>query len=215
MKSAMNSDQLKISITGAVYPPTEDSYILAKNAPILKGRILDMCTGSGIVALTNAKANPKNVVIGVDINPESVECATNNAKANKIKNAKFFVSDLFDKIDGKFDGITCNPPYLPSDEVDPETGITISFNDGDLKPVDKDAEIALSGGKDGREITDKIIGQVGEYLAVGGSFLLLQSSLNDVKKTIRAFKDVGMKAKIIDQEDLFFEKLYVLKASKV
>jgi release factor glutamine methyltransferase len=211
----MKSDTVDISVTGAVYPPTEDSYILAKNAPILKGRILDMCTGSGIVALTNAKSNPKNEVIGVDINPEAVVCATNNAKANKITNARFFVSDLFEKIEGKFDGITCNPPYLPSDEVDPETGITISFNDGDPKPMDKDAEVALSGGKDGREVTDKIIAQVGEYLNKGGSFLLLQSSLNDEKKTIRAFKDVGLSAKIIDQEDLFFEKLYVLKASKV
>jgi len=208
------NEDVEIKVFGSVYPPTEDSYLLAKHAPPLKGRILDMCTGSGIAALRNAKANPGNEVIGVDINPEAVRCATKNAEANNIKNARFFVSDLFDKVEGKFDGITCNPPYLPCEEFDPETGITISFND-DSGPKDKAAEVALSGGKEGREFTDRFIDQAGKFLRHRGSILLLQSSLNNINKTIKAFKSVDMDAKVVGKEDLFFEKLYVLKATKV
>ena len=203
---------LEVSVSGSVYPPTEDSFLLAKHAPSLKGRILDMCTGSGIAALTNAKANPDNEVIGVDINPESIDCAKKNAKANNIKNARFFVSDLFDNVEGEFDGMMCNPPYLPSEEIDPETGITISFNDG-LRPDGKSAEAALSGGKDGREFTDRFIDECKAHLKEGGKALLLQSSLNDISLTIEKLGKKGFKAKVIDEESFFFEKIFVLEFS--
>ena len=205
-------EDLEIEVFGSVYPPTEDSFLLAKHAPTLKGRILDMCTGSGIAALTNAKTNPRNEVIGVDINPEAVRCATKNAKANKIKNASFFVSDLFDKVEGKFDGILCNPPYLPSEEFDPETGITVSFNDG-LRPDGDSAEAALISGKDGREFTDRFIDECRAHLEDGGKVLLLQSSLNDIGLTIARLEAKGFKARVMGKESFFFEEIFILEFS--
>jgi release factor glutamine methyltransferase len=191
----MKQDKLKISVIGSVYPPSEDSYLLAKHAEKLKGRILDMCAGSGIAALKNALENPENEVIGADINPEVVECATKNAKTNNIENAQFIQSDLFKNIKGKFDGILCNPPYLP---------------DLDLH---QDAELALSGGKTGREFTDRFLDEFDEYLSDGGVVLLIQSSINDKEKTIEILNKKGFKSEVIDQEGFFFEKIFLIKVS--
>ena len=80
--SKSKKGEVEITAIGSVYPPSEDSHLLAKHAPILKGRILDMCTGSGICALTNAMANSGNEVIGADINSEAVKCAKQNAETN-------------------------------------------------------------------------------------------------------------------------------------
>jgi release factor glutamine methyltransferase len=192
----MKSQGLKIDVSGSVYPPSEDSYLLAKHAPKLKGRILDMCTGSGICALTNAKENPKNKVIGADINPEAIECAKKNAALNGIQNAEFIQSNLFEKVNGKFDGILCNPPYLPETEIGNE------------------AEMALSGGKTGREFTDRFLDGVGKCLADHGTALLLQSSINDKDKTMKKLEDIGFIAEVIDSESFFFEKLFVIKLSR-
>jgi len=191
---------LEISATDSVYPPAEDSFLLAKHVRGLRGRVLDMGTGSGIQALTNAKVNPANEVIGVDINPGAVKCAANNAKANRIKNARFLVSDLFDEVSGVFDGIIFNPPYLPESEPASDLG--------------KDAEIALSGGRTGQEISDRFIEEAGRFLKKGGQALLVQSSINDEGRTLALLKEKGYAAKVIDKESFFFEKIFVIRFSK-
>ena len=192
----MSSAELNISASGSVYPPSEDSFLLAKHAAELKGRILDMCTGSGICALKNAKANPENEVIGADINQEAVECATENAKANNIGNTKFIQSDLFQNVPQKFDGILCNPPYLPDLDVDKKT------------------ELPLSGGKTGREFTDRFIEQVSDHLNIGGAVLLIQSSINDKDKTLKRLSEPGFIGEVIDQESFFFEKLFLIRFAR-
>lgn len=203
-------ENVKISALGSVYSPSDDSYLLAKHAPELKGRILDMCTGSGILALTNAKANPENKVVGVDINPEAVKCAKENAKANRITNVRFIQSDLFEKVEGKFDGIICNPPYLPETEFDSDVEISLNHS---FKSLSKDAEIALSGGKTGREFTDCFINEFGKYLNKNGEVLLIQSSINDPEKTMKRLEDKGFRAETIDQDSFFFEKIFVIRVS--
>ena len=107
---------LRLSIAPTVYEPSEDSFLLATYASgITEGKkILEIGCGSGIASLSAAAANPKNKVLGVDINPKAVECAKGNAKRNGVENAKFAVSDLFANASGKFDSILFNPPYLPT-----------------------------------------------------------------------------------------------------
>lgn len=79
--------------------------------------ILDLCTGSGCIALAIAQAIPDAQVIGVDINPKSVKIAQENATKHTITNAQFITSDLFVAIqEKKFDLIVANPPYI--DEID-------------------------------------------------------------------------------------------------
>ena len=105
---------LRIGVLPTVYEPAEDSFMLATCASSLSGKILEIGCGSGIVSLSAAAASPKNEVLGVDINAEAVKCARQNAETNGIRNAKFAVSDLFEGVNGKFDGILFNPPYLPT-----------------------------------------------------------------------------------------------------
>ena len=86
---------LKIKTLRDVYEPAEDSFLLAKHAKKLNGRILEVGCGCGIVSLECAFSNQKNIVEGVDINRKAVALAKENAKENKIKNARFYYSNLF------------------------------------------------------------------------------------------------------------------------
>jgi release factor glutamine methyltransferase len=106
---------MTIGAAEGVYPPSEDTMLLARNVIARKGLFLEVGTGTGFVALQNARANPSNRVLGVDVNPKAVSCAKENAKANGIRNAEFLVSDLFSNVQGKFGTIAFNPPYLGAD----------------------------------------------------------------------------------------------------
>ena len=79
--------------------------------------ILEIGTGSGCIALALAKAFPQSMVTAVDINPEALKLAQENADFNKISNVKFALSDLFNGLKTKdflFDLIVSNPPYIDS-----------------------------------------------------------------------------------------------------
>ena len=77
-------------------------------------KILDLCTGSGCIALALAKAFPQASVWGVDINPQAVMLAQENQHLLGLKNVNFMVSDLYDALpsDSFFDVIVSNPPYV-------------------------------------------------------------------------------------------------------
>jgi len=150
---------MQLETSGEVYEPAEDSFLLAENLGLCGGEsFLEVGTGTGIVALSAASKASR--VVGVDINPVAVELARKNAAANKITNAEFRQSDLFESVSEKFDVIAFNPPYLPVSE------------EGVL-------EKAWSGGKAGMEVAEKFLSQVRDYPNEGGRFLLLLSSLNN------------------------------------
>lgn len=193
---------LSLSVCGTVYEPAEDSFLLANYASALSGRILDIGTGTGIAALSAASANPKNAVLGVDTNSAAVACAAANAKANRISNCKFLVSDLFAAIPRgeKFDAILFNPPYLPT--TDSER----------LKNAEENA--AYDGGKTGLEVFMRFAASAPPYLAPGGKVAVIATSLGGgIEKTARALeKHVGA-ARTVSQEPFFFEKIALLEAT--
>ncbi len=81
-----------------------------KNEPL---SILDLCTGSGCIALALAKALPKSNVIGIDVEPRAITLAKKNAQFNNVLNIEFIESNLFENIFKKqFDIILSNPPYI-------------------------------------------------------------------------------------------------------
>lgn len=191
-------DSLIFKIFPTVYTPHADSFLLAKYSKDLKGRILDIGCGCGIQSIINAKHNIENKVVGVDINPKAVENSIHNAKLNKVKNIRFLQSDLFSEVDEKFDGIIFNPPYLPTTEQEKL----------------RDAEdFAFNGGTDGRKVVDLFFKEFKHYLAQRATLLLVQSSLNDLEKTEEILGSKGFSVEIIDEEEFFFEKIYVLKCS--
>ena len=190
---------VSILVKESVYEPAEDSLLLAKYASGLKGRILDMGTGSGLSALANAKANPGNEVVGVDISPEAVACATENAKRNGIANARFLVSDFFSSVQGKFDGIIFNPPYLPTE-----------YNERVGGPLN----LAFDGGKDGRKVLERFLNEFDSRMKSGGTLVLLQSSLNGPRKTRSALKSLGYHVRFAGRQDFFFESIWAVMAIK-
>jgi len=198
---------IHLSIPDDVYQPSEDSFMLAKAARAAKGDVLEVGCGSGIASLACASANPKNKVIGIDISDSAVICARENAKKNKITNARFetadffgdfFKTDIFEGLDA-FDSILFNPPYLPTE-----------YNEKLEGPLN----FAFDGGKDGRKILDPFLARFDRFLKPGGSLFLVQSTLNNPKKTEKKLKVLGYKTKTVEKEDFFFESVFIIKATK-
>jgi len=187
-------NSLKLTIPDTVYAPAEDSYMLAGSA-FSAGRVLEVGCGSGIVSLSWAKLN---AVTGVDINPDAVKASKENALKNNVK-ASFFQSDLFSNVDGKFDVIIFNPPYLPTK------------NDEKIKGK---LNHAFDGGADGRIVLTRFLNEFEKYLNPGGKLLLIQSSLNDYDQTLDRLHELGFTTEIVEKNDFFFEKLHLIMASK-
>lgn len=219
---------LLLEVFPDVYEPAEDSFLLARHVKKLAEdmrnkrdgctgnqarsrrtggdwkpetggapRILDMGCGCGIISLACAKANPRSIVLGVDKNPRAVENAENNAKRNGIKNIEFAQSDLFSNVVGIFDAIIFNPPYLPTAKKEKLRG---------------NLNLAFDGGRSGREVTGRFLAQFPKFLKRGGTLLMIESSLAGIEETVRRLEKSGFKAKIIDEEKFFFEKIVVIKA---
>jgi SAM-dependent methyltransferase len=103
---------INLNVPLEVYPPQEDSLLLA-NSIIPRGRVLEIGTGSGIVAITLAKKG--HDVVATDLNPRALLAARENAAANGVGGRVAVVrADLLSGIKGPFDTVVFNPPYLPS-----------------------------------------------------------------------------------------------------
>ena len=149
-----------------VYEPAEDSWLLcttlhraAPRYPELRKRVLELGTGSGIVALTLAAFGAS--VTATDLNPHAVALAQRNASARGL-DVEFLEGDLFAPVvDREFDAIVCNPPYLPpGGEYD-----------------DHWLALAVEGGPTGAEFTQRLLAGASRYLRSDGGVWLLFSSL--------------------------------------
>jgi release factor glutamine methyltransferase len=117
--------------------------------------ILDLCTGSGCIALALAHAFPQSTVIAVDNSPEALAVMNENAQLNHITNCIAIHSDLFTALDQKsFDLIVANPPYIASAE----------WNSLDTSVQQWEDPHALIGGCNGEEIIARIITDAPRYL---------------------------------------------------
>ena len=147
---------LEFNVNENVLIPRQDTEILVEEAIKIINKldckdtgyhILDMCTGSGCIAITLAKNCKNTVVTGVDISDGALEVAVANKEKNSATNVDFIQSNLFENINDKFDVIVSNPPYIESDVID-----TLMQEVKDFEP-----RLALDGEADGlkfyREIT--------------------------------------------------------------
>ena len=127
-----------------------------------KPKILDLCTGSGAIAISIAKNVPNAEVYAVDISEKALDIADKNAHRLEAK-VKFIKSDLFKNLKNmKFDIIVSNPPYIKKEDI--------KFLS---KDVQKEPQIALDGGFDGLDFYRKISKQAIDYLKFG-SFLCFE-----------------------------------------
>ena len=194
---------ISLSILHRVYEPAEDSFLLATYASGLSGSILEVGCGSGIVSLSAAQANPKNLVLGVDINPSAVKCAAENARANGIGNATFIKSDLFSELPAaqKFDFILFNPPYLPTSRKE--------------RLLSPEENAAYDGGASGLNVFKRFMLGAPAHLSDGGKVAVIATSLgNGVEKTLALLEARVGSAQILAEEKFFFEKLALIEAKK-
>jgi release factor glutamine methyltransferase len=158
----------------------------------LYARVLDLCTGSGCVAITLAKERLTWRVTATDTSPDALDVARDNAhRLGAHGNTSFLQGDLFDAlprgIRAPFEAIVSNPPYIPDAEVD-----TL---DRDVR--DHEPRLALAGGADGLDLVRRIIDKSPDYLAAGGllAMEIMMGQSDDVAAlfTARGFRDVQVK----------------------
>lgn len=141
-------------------------------------KILDLCTGSGAIAISLAKLVKKSIVYGSDISSEALKIAENNSVSNQA-NVLFMKSDMFKNIfkEYKFNVIVSNPPYI-------ETKV--------IKTLDKDVQnepiLALDGGEDGLKYYREIAENAKKYLEDDG-FLALEIGYNQKEKVEKILKE--------------------------
>lgn len=123
-------------------------------------KILDLCTGSGIIAITLKKeiVEKYTEIVASDISEKALSIAIENANNNNNANITFIKSDLFDNISGKFDLIISNPPYISYKDK-------ITIKDNVLK---YDPHLALFAEEDGIYFYRKIIENAVHYLSKDG-----------------------------------------------
>lgn len=147
------------------------------------GQALDLCTGSGCVAIALHKERPTWRVLGSDLSPDALSLARENAlRLGTIWGLCWQVSDLFEGIPrGKgFDLVTANPPYIPSAEI-PGLDVDIrGFEPG----------IALDGGADGMRFVERISRGALEFLKPGG-VLAMELHHDQAERTSELLESLG------------------------
>lgn len=180
-----------------VYEPREDSYLLQEFVrEHAFGRVLDVGTGSGIQALTAAESVKVREVIAIDINETAIEELKQKVKL--IKKVKPRQSDLFSEVEGQFDTIIFNPPYLPQDKVGNE--------------IIEDP--SLYGGKKGWEISERFFNEVSKHLVPGGKILFLFSTLTNKEKIEEIIENNLLIFERLGSKKLAFEELFVYLVEK-
>lgn len=120
-------------------------------------RVLDIGTGSGAIALSLKKARPEWEVTASDISSDALSLARENAQANQLE-VTFVQSDVFSAIEGEFDIIVSNPPYISYDDKDEVGGNVLA----------SEPHLALFADEDGYAIYRQIIEQASSYLTTKG-----------------------------------------------
>jgi release factor glutamine methyltransferase len=174
----------------------KNSSLVTRHSSLI---ILDLCTGSGCLALALAREFPDAWVYGTDISDVAIQYAKGNARLNCISNVIFLQGNLFDPIAQfvtlhasrvTFDIIVSNPPYIKRDDIK------------DLQPEIKDWEPveALDGGEDGLDFYRNVIPKAKGYLKEG-SHLVLELGISQAEDIRKIAEDAGFK-------DITFSKDY-------
>ena len=170
-----------------VFPPHSDSWLLASwllaEPPRSGGSVLDLCAGSGLLAVLAAREHRADVV-AVDLSRRSVLTTRINARLNDVK-VKAIRGDLFAPLGSRrFDVIVSNPPYLPT-------------NNG--SPGPHSSARAWEAGPSGRRYLDRICREVPAHLNPGGVLLLVHSSVCGERLTLSALEAAGLEASVTER----------------
>jgi len=168
--------------------PRQDTELLCETAQeriVNRGyrSVLDLCTGSGCLAITLRKLTGADVA-GADISRDALALAKENAALNEAE-VTWIESDLFENVPGAYDLIVCNPPYLSQDDMEHLQ-----------KEVAFEPALALFGGVDGLAFYRRIAAGYRAHLKPGGT-LLLEIGSTQRQSAAQAFES-GAKTKVLD-----------------
>jgi release factor glutamine methyltransferase len=186
---------IKFKVTPSVLIPRQETELLVdlaleKISSSMSCKILDLGTGSGVIAITIAKHRTLSNVTAADNSANAIAIAKTNADCLSVNNVNFIKSDWFQALTKrKFDLIISNPPY-------------IALNDPHLNQHDLrfEPKLALVAGQDGMVCIQTIISSATSYINAGG-WLLLEHGYNQAKITKRLLKEAGF-ISIFSRSDL-------------
>jgi release factor glutamine methyltransferase len=179
---------MRIITLPGVFQPRSDTWMLAdalRRETVWEGcRVLDLCTGSGVVAIEAARLGA--AATAVDVSRRSLLAVRLNALLNCVGHRVTAVrGDLFAPVGSRrFDVVTANPPYVPT-------------VDGGMPP--RGAARGWEAGPDGRAVIDRICDAAPEHLRAGGVLLLVQSSICGTDATLRRLRRAGLEARVRDR----------------
>lgn len=170
----------KIKVDERALIPRPETEILAQqavNALEDGDKVLDMCTGSGCIAISIARhlKGKKVQITAADVSDAAIMLAKENANYNSV-DITFVQSDLFSKVHGRFNLIVCNPPYIRSSEI--------PYLQSEVK--DYEPRIALDGGDDGLEFYRRLSKEVSRYIVRGG-MLMLEVGEGQAEEVLKLF----------------------------
>jgi release factor glutamine methyltransferase len=170
-----------------VFRPISDSWLLARVVEAEVGarddtpHVLDICTGSGVVGVTAARAGAD--VTAIDVSCRAVAAAWLNARINRVRLTSRR-GNLLEPVAGRqFDVIASNPPYVPSDTEAP-----------------RGLERAWAAGPDGRALLDRLIAEAPTRLKPGGTLLVVHSDLIGADETLERLAAAGLQADVAARE---------------
>jgi release factor glutamine methyltransferase len=170
-----------------VFRPISDSWLLAsvvRDEVARAGgrpRVLDVCTGSGVVGVAAARAGAD--VTAVDVSCRAVAAAWLNARINRVR-VDARRGSLLEPVAGDaFDVIASNPPYVPSERSAP-----------------RGLERAWAAGPDGRALLDRLLDEAPARLRPGGALLVVHSDLIGAEETLERLTAAGLEADVAASE---------------
>lgn len=184
---AQHDSHLLIDVMRAAWPPTGRS-------------VVDLCTGSGVVALAAAEAGAASVT-AIDLSPAAVASARSNALAAN-KTVDVHLGPWFRAIEfGPYDLVLCNPPYVPQ-----------ATEDVQLVPASAGPALSFNAGIDGRLVLDPLCAQAPALLKAGGTLLVVQSEFAEVGKTLETLRGGGLRAAVVAHRRVPFGPVMTARA---
>ena len=176
---------LKFAVDSRVLIPRQDTETLCEQAlTFLRGytgaEVLDLCTGSGAIAISVARLQPGLRVAATDMSSDALSVASENAHLNGVY-VRFMQGDLFEPVAGeRFDAILCNPPYLTADDmVHLQTEVAC------------EPRMALFGGEDGLMFYRRLAHEVYKHLKPGG-YALFEVGDGQAAEVLRLMSENAM-----------------------
>jgi release factor glutamine methyltransferase len=167
-----------------------------------QSKIVDVGTGSGCIAIALAKHFPKACVVAMDVSPEALSLAGQNARCHGVADRiTFLLGDLLQPLTEPVDLIVSNPPYVSH----PELAVA-------MPEVSRyEPRLALDGGEDGLEVIRRLLPQVREKLKPGGSLLIEIGSTQGFAVSKIAQKCISQADVRIEQDLAGLDRLLVVQ----